>query len=578
MRIENLEIKIIEKFSQGYILALFQFGKKALETPNGKKTVKIRKEIEQSCLREKALTAAPQFERVLTYLSDLNDVDYIAFFKSCYEYIEEHGSSLQQRINEIGKNLSDEVREALVRFLENESYDKSDFKRVGNDLEITFDSSVAYEEKLILSNAEIVPDKGFDSLFFWELGTVLEENSPFMQENGVYKLIAKDEKDQTVTISFIDASRELQSVNPMKSGLHILPWEQMVMLCVTILEKADKGALLNKEECTLLPLMREIVALFTSNPLLQETAFPRFKVLIEKHCFPTLLAWVEKIELPHIKEKKRECLKRELFRQLNFATYQPLWQEIYDRIDESQKDYPTRVEAIKAKATITRLKNKVNELMQEHGYSGTYPDFYKRGVTKGVRFIGSYHASYIGLFEKNTVYRIYCNEACDSENRLFVTFLYGAEFLKPNESHSNINTCRFHNKGRKQVNSLLFVADEGDGAALPLEKRIEIAVKSAENKKLTKEERAQILSFQPSLLGQIASVFRVWFIAGFFFAAIGIPAMIGVFSLIAWLDGIPNVIDGVPWVEMFFMAWIGFGTGCGLLSSIVAILGRKRGC
>lgn len=250
-----------------------------------------------------------------------------------------------------------------------------------------------------------------------------------------------------MSVTFTSAKTEIISFNPTNSYLYSTPWEQLLNISLCILDKQEFENSLNKLEIELLPLLNEIKYLsFSYDNTTQSVSI--FKTLIEKHNFLELSPLIKKIESKNTSEKRRTFLSHQLTNKLNLIKYKPLWQEIHDLINDSQKDYPFEIVTQKTKGTITTFKNKVTNIMQEYGYDGVYPDYYKKSNLKGIHLFEAYNLSYTIAFEKNAVHHIHCEEFIN-ENHIDVWFIYGTEFLKSNQEMTDINTCRFNCKGKK---------------------------------------------------------------------------------------------------------------------------------
>jgi hypothetical protein len=554
MDIKDLDIKFIEEFSFYYNFAKSKFGKK-IKTDNIKTQNKIRKWIYKNFI-----VTEDYPENIMQQLNALSDNEFISFFESCDEYISLNGDALTQQINKTCVGLPESVKKSFFNLFDREFYVNNDFKLLDDNLEITVNSTAAYEEKLILSGAKYSIDKEFDTFCFFE-------NASLTKENDTYKLTGEaglfDQDEFELSVTFTSAKTEIISLNPTNSYLDNTPWEQLLHISLCILDKQDFENSLNNLELELLPLLNEIkhLSFFYDNTTPSASVF---KSLLTKHKFYELLPLIEKIESNNISDKRRTFLSQQLTNKLNLIKYKPLWQEIFDLISESQKDYPFKITTKKSKGSITKFKNKVTNLMQEYGYSGVYPDFYKKSAVKGIHLFESYNMSYTIASEKNAVHHIHCEEFI-SEKGIDLSFIYGTEFLKSNQQKTDINTCRFNCKGKKYALELRF-SDCFEDYKIPLEDKIKIVTKKAEFKKINKEEKSQILNLNGTLTDKFALFLLTFIFSGFFFASLFIPAMMAFCAFMLWIDGMPVIISDIPWLIMYFATWVAFGLPMGLIT------------
>ena len=308
MNIKNLDISVIEKLSYIYSFAEIKFDKK-IETKNIKKQNKIRKWIYKNNIKDSEFS-----EDVLNQLNNLNDDEFISFLKSCYDYVDINGDTLTLQINETCKDFPDSVKKAFFDLFDHGYYVNNDFRYLDNTIEITVDSSVSYEHKLILFNAKFSVDKKFDSVDFFE-------NCSLVKENNIYKLTGEASNDVEedyfdLSITFTSAKTETEFFNPTNSSIEETPWDQLITLSLLITAKEDFENSFNDSEIKLLPLLNEIKNLsFIFNDKVE--SFTELKALLSKHNHFNLLPIIEKIESKDITEKRRKSLSQKLIRKLD---------------------------------------------------------------------------------------------------------------------------------------------------------------------------------------------------------------------------------------------------------------------
>lgn len=553
MDINDVDIKYINDFSLFYNHAKLRFGKN-IKNQKARKQRKFRNWISKHCISPEYYPA-----NIINQLNNLNDNEFILFFESCDEYIALNGDALTQQITKTCEEFPEPVKKAFFDLFDHENYVNSDFKIVDDILEIEVNSTASYQEKLILSGAEFSVDKKFDTF-------CLFDNASLTKENGIYKLTGEaalfGEDEFELSVTFTSAKTKIIIFNPINSYINVTPWEQLLHISLSLLHKEYFENSLNESEIELLPLLKEIKSLLFFEE--SEISVPVFESLIKKHGFSELLPLIKKIKTKNISNKRKTFLSQQLINELNQLKYKPLWQDIFDLISDSQKDYPFEITTKKSKDTITNFKNKVTNLMQEYGYSGVYPDYYKQSAVKGIHLFNSYNLSYTVMCEKNAVQHIHCDEFI-KEKSIDISFTYGTEFLKPNQEKNDINTCRFNAKGKKYASDLRFT-DLLDDTKIPLEDKIKIVTKKVEFKKLSKDEKAKILKLNGTLGDKFTLFLIVSMISGFLFASLFIPAMMAFSAFMLWIDGLPVIISDVPWLIIYFATWVAFGLPMGLLT------------
>lgn len=555
MDIKDFDIKYIQDFSLGYYLLKSKFGK-TIESDNIKKQNKIKNWFLNNCISDREYP-----ENITDYLNTLSAKEFISFLKSCDEYISLNGDLLTQQINQTCKELPESVKNSFFHLFDHEFYVSNDFKLSDDTLKISVISTAAYEEKLILSGAKYSTDREFDTFCFWE-------NCSLTKEDGIYKLTGEaasfDDEEFELTVTFTSAKTEIVSFNPTNSFLTDTPWEQLLNISVSIIYKEEFEKSFNELEIKLLPLLKEIESLLVAFDK-PDISAPIFETLVKKHGFYELLPLVEKIKTKSLSYKRKLFLTQKLTNKLNSIKYKSLWQEIFDLISESQKDYPFEIATKKSKGTITKFKNKVTDLMQEYGFNGVYPNFYKKSAIKGIRFFEAYNLSYTILNEKNVVHHIRCEEFIN-ENRTDISFIYGTEFLKHNQEMTDIDTCRFKCRGKKYTSYLKFDDFFESDKKIPLEEKIKIVTKKAELKKLSKEEKSKILNVFGSLSDKFTLFLITFMLFGFLFASLFIPAMMAFCAFMLWIDGMPVIISDIPWLIMYFVTWAASGISMGIVT------------
>ena len=93
---------------------------------------------------------------------------------------------------------------------------------------------------------------------------------------------------------------------------------------------------------------------------------------------------LERLEKNNPDSYKFYEIGRKLISILCLRQYEPLWREIYNKITESQKEYPSKTEYLCNKQLLADVRKNIQKYMELKGYKGTYPDFVKYGKLKGL--------------------------------------------------------------------------------------------------------------------------------------------------------------------------------------------------
>ncbi|MGN0493295.1 MAG: hypothetical protein ACI4F7_06565, partial [Acutalibacteraceae bacterium] len=301
---------------------------------------------------------------------------------------------------------------------------------------------------------------------------------------------------------------------------------------------------------------------------------PCLKEYISKYGYKKPLKLAIFLENQPPDSRKRERISKRLLNTLNKRKYEPLWREIFGLIKESQSEYPSQAELFCNAKLLAETRGEIQRLMEAEGYSGTYPDFHKKGSIKGVRLAESYNMDYLVGAEKNAVFRVHCTEEAFNGN-LSVELLCGSELLKKNEAEGDIYSCTFDARGRRFFTTVSYNSGVEEDSEIQdsLGQKVKIAAKRAELKRLTKEERKALYGFDMPYLRIFAAIFI--FAGGLFgiFMTLGLMLMAVLFALI---DGqpqtVPSMITDIPWWFCLVFSWVTFGGAMG----IITVLSKRK--
>ena len=459
------------------------------------------------------------------------------------------------------------VRQFLYSLLEEDPYcvpGHSD----GCDYTLTVICAPVSIQKLVFLQASGAPNSSADALCFEE-GSLVKEGSRYLLTGQAINY--SRDTSTAFTLSFSDIRLDVAPYRANIGYFYENPWAFLNSLSSAILDRAgDSGCPPNSLEEALFPLAIEICALFygTSHPC---SGFPQLKTLIGRHGFTELLPMVTALEKAIPNREKARRISQKLVAKLNTLKYEPLWREIFQRFTDSQASYPSKEALICPPPFLQETRIRIQKLLEDLGFTGTYPDFVKRGSIPGIRLTESYGMTYWVGHEKNAVFYIHCSENV-WEDMLDITFLCGTALLRPGESAGDIYTCAFNAKGRRIFHTVNYSCSyEPDPQESPddLALKTGIAAKRAQLCKLTKQERKA--APQVNLLPLFLWIFL--FGGGLFsiFMNLGMAILC---AIVAWifdgLSGIPGLLAALPWWQTILFAWLSFGGIMGLVTVLAA--------
>lgn len=559
MDLSRIDFNFIEIFDQSYAIARDVFEVEPIEA-SPKVLKKIRKWVEKNYIAGETYPKS-----VMTHIDKgVDDAAFIGFLKACYDHVQANGTYRKQLFDKFSAELDEDTKDLLWLMLSQDLYDCR-IRQIGADAQIDLKYGGVYRRTLTLVNASCLPQEPYDCLCF--------EKGSLIKRDGEYRLVGEAENfaDDTATpfvIRFADA-RSTTEVYRADIPLFIgKPWEQLESLAYALLEKYElSGDHFNDREKELLPLISEIGKLFVWMCVPDDYAtagFPQLTAYCRRYGYHELLPLLEQFEKADGKRKDR--LSRKLTSKLNRQRYEPLWREICRCLADSQAEYPCEIDLHCSAEKVDETRQEIQKRLEEHGYTGHYPDFVKTGALRGIRLVDSYDQTYFVGLEKRVVYHIHCEEAC-VDDQLRVNFICGTELLRAEEAPGDIYSCMFDAKGRRLF-QMAFYTCYRDTVAEDLEKRVEIAVKKAELIKLTKEEKKAI-GEPPSFLAIFLAVFVI--LGGFF--GVAMTACMMLFAVITALiagqpESISAVFTDIPWWQLFLLAWVLFGGAMGVLTGL----------
>lgn len=470
------------------------------------------------------------------------------------------------------------IKSALERLLQLEIW--PDMKSVGNDIRVIADDTPAYRRIITLKNVDDVPQEK-EGYYCRNLGMVLKKEENRFCFYGELEDIVK-EISTPFTLTFENIEVEIEVYNSCNNlAFWENPWDFLRTISFAIGMKADlPGEYCNEKEKELLPIIKEIVALeyWMELPEQEEFSFCELKRLSNKYGYDKAETLLGKLETIKPGDTTFFQTVKKLIAILCEHRCEPMWREIYNKITDSQSEYPNKVDALCDKELLVNVRNEIQTLMESKGYIGTYPDFVKDGVLNGVHLEQSYNQTYFVGMEKRAQYHIHCSEEFQENDCFIIQFLCGTAFLKKEDDDTDVDVydCLFNAKGRRLFHTMhhyIPLESEAGTETDDLETSIAIAIKKAECIKLSKEEKREYYGLTISSWGMFWQIFLI--AGGMYGIAMTLIAMfvcIIVTAAVGLISDIPGMLKSMPWGFLLAIGWIGFGGAMG----IVEVLARRK--
>lgn len=449
--------------------------------------------------------------------------------------------------------FDEDVKDAFLRIVDDDTYPFAIQK--GNDLYIITDDETSYTRTLILKNAQ-----------GWK-NELLENYSNFRitynEADDRYSFSGQcdinPDKPEEFSVTFEIAQCQTQIFNAFDSLYFNNPWYIICEAAMSIKNKSEiLKESLNKSEQDLMQLINEAAALYPySEKTKEDLSFQRLKETANKFGFHNLTKHFEMIEHLDATDKKIHKHFQKLINTMCQSEYEPLWREIYDKLRETQKEYPHRADFLNTDNSIIETRQEIQKLMELKGYSGTYPDFYKKGVSGNVKLKENYGKSYYIGKNNPAEFFIHCTESYWLEEHFEISFICGTSFLK--EGVKDIYSCTFEDKKNRFFNDVSYYVslnddkDETDN----LETCVSVAVKTAECIKLNKSERSKYNYSAPlniegffGLYVLFSGVLSLVIILMMIIICIAVTVLFGL-----WRD-IPEMLGEMPWWQLYLLSFI----------------------
>lgn len=597
-KIDILQIhtETMEALAGMYALAKVFHGENFLQA-SPRKHRKVRKHIEKNY----AEWIRNQIGGIAAYFDDEeNDTELLLFLEQCYKEQESRGITNRRLFEEGTKHLPEKTAAALWNLAVETHY----IYGLNKDHTLLFDlhDNCAFRSTLVLSNVTGFPtrpdlpdgqqisESGNIGIEFYDI-TVGENDYSITGDIIFYE--EYDLPSSKVTLNFTDVYLETEAYCATDELFSENPWQPLGYIALNIYQKSLLTDLpCNEKEHALLPLLAEIASITHIWSLLETQAcstLPQLTSLVKQYGYEKLLPKIAAVEKEKPFTSKHNARTEQLIQALCEQAYEPMWRDIFSRVQESQKDYPSKVSLRCPADILESTRTSIQELMQQHGYTGTYPDFVQYGPLRGIHLEESYDMTYFVGMEKAVTYRIHCSEEVDESNYLTIQFLCGTALNQKGKTCDDIYSCLFNANGKRLFHTmhhdykLSASAEPSDYTAYilepevrpdDLEKCVQIAVKKNHLQRLTKEERKLYHDIGAESLAGL--FFIIFIVGGVLFGA----AMTVGFMLIEFLSALifgqlhlfPELFMDTPWWLMFLFCSLGYGLSMGLLT----VLAKKK--
>ena len=559
MDISKLDFNYIELFDSYYAAAESCFPPSPADA-SAKQQKKIRKWLTKYFLASETF---PQ--KVMKYISqDVSDRDFFLFLKACHDHVAQYGTHKKQLFDKFSSELSEDVKSALWSLLDEDPFIEK-IQSCGSSAKLVINNFGGLKRTLILNNVSCLPEGEYDVLSFTD-GSLVREDSEYRL---VGQSVSYDEDaSRLFAIRFTDASVETQLYKAIHDGYFALlgcsPTTLLQSVVSSILGKHRISAdYLNESEKALLPLLEELDCLLYPFGETQ-ACFPELRTVINQHHAAKLLTLITQLENPGSGSRKKARLKQRFISMLNKQEYEPLWRSLYERIRETQEEYPDRASLFCPPQQLQQTREAIAQALTAQGYCGSYPDFVKQGSLRGIHLAESYNISYLVTGKEKTVSHIKCVEDYYGDC-LEIRFLCGTKLLRKDTTAGDIYSCMFQSKGRCFFETVTY--QTSDDHSDDLNTRVGIAVKLAELGRLTRAEREEV---NGPALSKLA-LFFIFFIAmgGLFSVAMTLSMMLlGVlcFLIAGMPEAIPAMFTEFTWLKLLIMTWVLYGGIMGFLT------------
>ena len=418
-------------------------------------------------------------------------------------------------------------------------YGEMTIRREGQDYVVESPAHWSFWYRARLMEASGMPVE--KEIGFFDPFELKEDGDAYILTGHISDLDYEDEED--VQLRFADAETNFGNLRLEPVVRYGRPWQCLADCGRELLHKAQMaGELLNDRERAILPMLRELGMVTGYGSDEEVIGFDHLRVRFTAELHP----YLDQMERSAKNWKKYRKSADQLLNRLNRIEYLPLWKKIRDEIADTQTDYTASTQVS------PEVVRKIEAGLHSRGYRGCYPEFVKTGTIEQSREMRSHDTC--KWVRKGTpgVFHIRVVEL----NMGQLQFLCGTELLTDGEQSLGFDSCGFDAKGGCFLRDVTWT--EGDD----LDRRLLLAAKKAELRKLTRQEKD---------FGELLWPLFLIAVLGFggFTAVcmtIGMALVAGLVSLLfGGADAMWNVLTILPYGKVFWFTLVTVGGTLGAL-------------
>lgn len=482
-----------------------------------------------------------------------SDDEVLNFLDHCYKSQQNYMNERQSKLQQDFKQYDTQIISALEAVLDLEMWNA--FQLKGNDLYLSLDDNDAYQRTLILKNVKNIPTLSTD-YYGYEMDVF------YSDIDQSYHFIGKlfdgaSEDELLMDIIFEDLELKIDVFNACNQALFSGPWNYLIDICVDLCEKTKIGIAYHENELEVLDLIHEVDSLSITSKCDEHQSYDHLKAFAKQFSLDKIIALLGQLEEhPHNGNKKLK-----LQAMMNKKENAPLWRCIYQKLKASQENYPNKTDQYPLEE-LKEYRHQIQNFMEEHGYQGSYPNYYKEGSLKGMRVDHAHGLSYLIINEKYVRHHIQCIECLDASNQLSLQFVCGMVFLNDFSEQSDIYDCLFDSKGRNFYHLV-----QVDDLSI-LQEQLVIAMKKAESIRLTKEEKDLFYGSENTALDIF--LWNLIVVGGIFGVVMTLVLIMTAAISISFEVGFSmDLLLVFPWIIIFIISWLLFGTLMGIVEVFV---------
>lgn len=385
--------------------------------------------------------------------------------------------------NEIFEKAIEENHIILMKKLqnfENADFLKEYFSSEDKMLNLKINNSTIFIEEYydsVLRKISFVNSKLYlnDIIVEEETVELCYDTINLVEENGSYILeITNYITNEFYKIKFNNISVLLKAYSAESDYLFWLfvntPWDYVISLANSI-NAHFTYCVANEKEKRIFGLVKHL----TGEHLTTLDSVPaELYDLIKKHNLQNVIKPPYDLTKPYLCKKKFELF----------------WRDIFNLISDSQNELPSYFEETVSKEAFEKHKQLITEQMNDLGYEGTYPDYYKKDSLVKPTLFKTYNLSHVVAYEKFVEHHVHCY-AFKNDDVIHTAFFVGTIFNKKASDRSDIYSTMFDCNGRA-VFSILSTINAGamneNTYEIWTRNAVKAAVKKANLKKADKDD------------------------------------------------------------------------------------------